>query len=164
MKRCLLGIGLAMMLIGCDKQVVLNDDQVLTNNQWHTIGERITDEVELPALMILSEEEIKDELGINTDYLESFLVLMPMMKVHATEILVFQIKEGMMETVKAEVDNYLNSYEEYWSSYLSEQHVLLKNRLEKTAGNTLIVIVAENRDSIEAIIDHVLSQSSVHDF
>ena len=62
MKRCLLRFGLAMMLIGCDKQVVSNNGKVLTNNQWHTVGERIVDEVELPALMMLSEEEIKNEL------------------------------------------------------------------------------------------------------
>ena len=159
MKRCLLGFGLAMMLIGCDKQVVSNNGKVLTNNQWHTVGERIVDEVELPALMILSEEEIRNELGINTDYLESFLVLMPMMRVHATEILVFQVKEDMMETVKTKVDDYLNHYEEYWSSYLPEQHVLVRNRLEKTLGNTLIVIVAENSYLIETIIDQALFES-----
>jgi hypothetical protein len=84
---------------------------------------------------------------------------MPMMRVHATEILVFQVKEDMMETVKTKVDDYLNQYEEYWSSYLPEQHVLVRNRLEKTAGNTLIVIVAENRDLIEIIIDQALFES-----
>ena len=159
MKRCLLVFGLVMMLIGCDKQVVSNNGKVLTNNQWYTVGERIVDEAELPALMMLSEEEIRNELEINTDYLESFLVLMPMMRVHATEILVFQVKEDMMETVKTKVDDYLNHYEEYWSSYLPEQHVLVRNRLEKTLGNTLIVIVAENRDLIEAIIDQALFES-----
>ena len=159
MKRCILGVGLVMMLIGCDKQVVSNNGKVLTNNQWYTVGERIVDEAELPALMIFSEEEIRNELGINTDHLESFLVLMPMMRVHATEILVFQVKEDMMETVKTKVDDYLNHYEEYWSSYLPEQHVLVRNRLEKTAGNTLIVIVAENRDLIETIIDEALFES-----
>ena len=159
MKRCLLVFGLVMMLIGCDKQVVSNNGKVLTNNQWHTVGERIVNELELPALMMLSEEEIRNELGINTDHLESFLVLMPMMRVHATEILVFQVKEDMMETVKTKVDDYLHHYEEYWSSYLPEQHVLVRNRLEKTAGNTLIVIVAENRDLIEIIIDQALFES-----
>ena len=159
MKRCLLVFGLVMMLIGCDKQAVSNNGKVLTNNQWYTVGERIVDEVELPALMIFSEEEIRNELGINTDHLESFLVLMPMMRVHATEILVFQVKEDMMEEVKTDVENYLNRYEEYWSSYLPEQHVLVRNRLEKTLGNTLIVIVAENRDLIETIIDQALFES-----
>ena len=159
MKRCLLVFGLVMMLIGCDKQVVSNNGKVLTNNRWNTVGERIVDEVELPALMILSEEEIKDELGVDPDYLESFLVLMPMMRVHATEILVFQVKEDMMETVKTKVDDYLNHYEEYWSSYLPEQHVLVRNRLEKTLGNTLIIIVSENSDLIETIIDQALFES-----
>ena len=159
MKRCLLVFGLVMMLIGCDKQVVSNNGKVLTNNRWNTVGERIVDEVELPALMILSEEEIKDELGVDPDYLESFLVLMPMMRVHATEILVFQVKEDMMETVKTKVDDYLNHYEECWSSYLPEQHVLVRNRLEKTLGNTLIIIVSENRDLIETIIDQALFES-----
>jgi hypothetical protein len=148
-----------MTLIGCDKQVVSNNGKVLTNNQWHTVGERIVNELELPALMMLSEEEIRNELGINTDHLESFLVLMPMMRVHATEILVFQVKEDMMETVKTKVDDYLHHYEEYWSSYLPEQHVLVRNRLEKTLGNTLIVIVAENRNLIETIIDQALFES-----
>ena len=159
MKRCILGVGLVMMLIGCDKQVVSDNGKVLTNNQWHAIGERIVNELELPALMMLSEEEIRNELGINTDHLESFLVLMPMMRVHATEILVFQVKEDMMEAVKTKVDDYLNHYEEYWSSYLPEQHVLVRNRLGKTLGNTLIIIVSENSDLIETIIDQALFES-----
>jgi hypothetical protein len=84
---------------------------------------------------------------------------MPMMRVHATEILVFQVKEDMMETGKTKVDDYLHHYEEYWSSYLPEQHVLVRNRLEKTLGNTLIIIVSENRDLIETIINQALFES-----
>ena len=158
MRRSLVIMTLVMMLIGCDKQILSNDSKILSCEQWHTIGKKIVNELELPALMALSKAEINTEMGINTDHLESFLVLMPMMKVHATEILVFQTKEGMMETVKKEVDRYLNHYAQSWSSYLSDQHVLVQNRLEKTAGNTLIVVIAEDIPSIESILDAALSE------
>ena len=81
-----------------------------------------------------------------------------MMNVHATEIMVYQAKEGMLETVTEEVNAYLENYEQMWSTYLPDQYELVQNRVQKTVGNTLVVIIAEDTAAIEAKIDAALAE------
>ena len=122
------------------------------------MAEDIFNEMELPAMMALSSEELTDILGINAGNLDSFLVMLPMMSVHATEIMVYQAKDGMIETVTEEVNAYLDNYEQMWSTYLPDQYELVKNRVQRTIGNTLIVIIAEDTETIVAKIDAALAE------
>lgn len=157
MKRLIVLLSLVLMLAGCSSQG--GNTKVLTNDEWFGVVESIQTEMELPAMMALSDAELTDFLGINAENLESFVVMMPMMNVHATEIMVFQAKEGMIETVKEEVDLYLEGYEQMWSTYLPDQYELVKNRVEKIVGeSTLIVVIAEDAAAIEAKIDAALTE------
>ena len=146
-----------MVLSGCGNNDSFGE-KILSNEQWYDVAEEIINEVELPALQFLSEEEIHNLMGIDTENIESALVMVPMMKVHTTQILVFQVKKGKMELVKEAVDVYFEVYEKQWSSYLSDQHGLVENRLEKTIGNTLIVIVSEDAETIESKIIAALNK------
>ena len=156
--KCLFVIAvLTILLTGCGEKVESGHEKFLSNEQWGEVVEEIVNEVDLPALMFLSEKEINHLMGIDTDDLKSYLVLMPMMRVHASQILVFQIKEGKMGTIKAAVDAYFEAYEQQWTGSLSEQYDLIKKRLEKTVGNTLIVIIADDVETIESKINEVLN-------
>ena len=157
MKRILVVLTLVLMLAGC-AGTKTESAKVLTNDEWNTVAEGIFNEMELPAMMPLSDVELTDYLGINAENLESFLVMLPMMNVHATEIMVYQAKEGMLETVTEEVNAYLENYEQMWSTYLPDQYELVQNRVQKTVGNTLIVIIAEDTAAIEAKIDAALAE------
>lgn len=157
MKRILVVLALVLMLAGC-AGTKTESAKVLTNDEWNTVAEGIFNEMELPAMMPLSDVELTDYLGINAENLESFLVMLPMMNVHATEIMVYQAKEGMLETVTEEVNAYLENYEQMWSTYLPDQYELVQNRVQKTVGNTLIVIIAEDTAAIEAKIDAALAE------
>jgi hypothetical protein len=157
MKRILVVLTLVLMLAGC-AGTKTESAKVLTNDEWNTVAEGIFNEMELPAMMPLSDVELTDYLGINAENLESFLVMLPMMNVHATEIMVYQAKEGMLETVTEEVNVYLENYEQMWSTYLPDQYELVQNRVQKTVGNTLIVIIAEDTAAIEAKIDAALAE------
>ena len=156
MKRLLVVLSLVLMLAGCSAPAAKT--KVLTNEEWFGVVENIQTEIELPAMMALSDAELTDFLGINAENLESFVVMMPMMNVHATEIMVFQAKEGMIETVQEEVGLYLDGYEQMWSTYLPDQYELVQNRVEKTVGNTLIVIIAQEAAKIESLIDAALAE------
>ena len=158
MKRVLAITTLVILLAGCSREIESNHEKVLSNEQWLDVAEEVMNEVDLPALRFLSEEEINHLMEIDTENIKSALVMVPMMKVHTTQILVFQIKESKMELVKEAVDVYFEGYEKQWSSYLSDQHVLVENRLEKKIGNTLIVIVAEDVKTIESKIMAALNK------
>ncbi|MBE6107301.1 MAG: DUF4358 domain-containing protein [Erysipelotrichaceae bacterium] len=158
MKRILVMLSLVLMLAGCSAGSDTKT-KVLTNDEWFGVVESIQTEMELPAMMALSDTELTDFLGINAENLESFVVMMPMMNVHATEIMVFQAKEGKLETVQEEVGLYLEGYEQMWSTYLPDQYELVKNRVEKVVGDsTLVVIIAEDTAAIEAKIDAALAE------
>ena len=157
MRRILVVLILALVLVGCAKPAEENA-KVLTNEEWNAVAEDIFNEMELPAMMALSSEELTDILGINAGNLDSFLVMLPMMSVLATEIMVYQAKDGMIETVTEEVNAYLDNYEQMWSTYLPDQYELVKNRVQRTIGNTLIVIIAEDTETIVAKIDAALAE------
>ena len=156
MKRLLVVLSLVLMLAGCSAPAAKT--KVLTNEEWFGIVENIQTEIELPAMMALSDAELTDFVGINAENLESFVMMMPMMNVHATEIMVLQAKEGMIETVQAEAAAHLEGLEATWSTYLPDQYELVQNRVEKTVGNTLIVIIAEEAAQIESMIDAALAE------
>lgn len=102
----------------------------------------------------MSTTDITTELlgslyGINTDNVEKVSGKMPMMNVQASMYVLIQAKDGTVDTVKTELDNYAKQYEEQWSTYLPEQYELVKNRKVGTVGNTVYMIIAENAETLE---------------
>ena len=102
----------------------------------------------------MSTTDITTELlgslyGINTDNVEKVSGKMPMMNVQASMYVLIQAKEGTVDTVKAELDNYAKQYEEQWSTYLPEQYELVQNRKIGTVGNVVYMVIAENAETLE---------------
>ena len=101
------------------------------------------------ASMDVTVEESGAIMGINTENVEKVAGKIPMMNVQASMYLLVQAKDGAVDTVKSELDNYLAQYEEQWSTYLPAQYALVQNRKVGTVGNTIYVIIAENADTLE---------------
>lgn len=101
------------------------------------------------ASMDVTAEELGTIMGINTENVEKIAGKIPMMNVQASMYLLVQAKDGAVDTVKSELDNYLAQYEEQWSTYLPAQYALVQNRKVGTVGNTIYVIIAENADTLE---------------
>lgn len=87
--------------------------------------------------------------GINTENVENAIGKMPMMNVQASMYVLIQAKEGTVDTVKAELENYATQYEQQWSTYLPEQYELVQNRKIGTVGNVVYMIIAESADTLE---------------
>lgn len=87
--------------------------------------------------------------GINTENVENAVGKMPMMNVQASMYVLIQAKEGTVDTVKAELENYATQYEQQWSTYLPEQYELVQNRKIGTVGNVVYMIIAESADTLE---------------
>lgn len=101
------------------------------------------------ASMDVTVEELGTIMGINTENVEKVAGKIPMINVQASMYLLVQAKDGAVDTVKSELDNYLAQYEEQWSTYLPAQYALVQNRKVGTVGNTIYVIIAENADTLE---------------
>ena len=101
------------------------------------------------ASMDVTVEELGTIMGINTENVEKVAGKIPMMNVQASMYLLVQAKDGAVDTVKSELDNYLAQYEEQWSTYLPAQYALVQNRKVGTVANTIYVIIAENADTLE---------------
>ena len=101
------------------------------------------------ASIDVTVEELGTIMGINTENVEKVAGKIPMMNVQASMCLLIQAKDGAVDTVKSELDNYLTQYEEQWSTYLPAQYALVQNRKVGTVGNTIYVIIAENADTLE---------------
>lgn len=99
--------------------------------------------------MDVTAEELGTIMGINTENVEKIAGKIPMMNVQASMYLLVQAKDGAVDTVKSELDNYLAQYEEQWSTYLPAQYALVQNRKVGTVGNTIYVIIAENAVTLE---------------
>ena len=102
--------------------------------------------------MDITTEELSAVCGIDTANVEKVYGKMPMMNVHASMYLLIEAKEGKVETVKAELDKYVEQYEGQWSTYLPEQYEYVKNRKEGVLGNTIYLIIAENSEALEKSI------------
>ena len=101
------------------------------------------------ATMDITTEELGSLYGINTENVEKVVGKMPMMNVQASMYLIIEAKEGTVDTIKAELDEYATQYEEQWSTYLPEQYELVKNRKTGVVGNTVYLIIAENAETLE---------------
>ena len=101
------------------------------------------------ATMDITIEELNTIYGINTENVEQVVGKMPMMNVQASMYVLIQAKDGTVDTVKAELDEYAKQYEEQWSMYLPEQYELVQNRKVGTIGNTVYMIISENAETLE---------------
>ena len=101
------------------------------------------------ATMDITIEELNTIYGINTENVEQVVGKMPMMNVQASMYVLIQAKDGTVDTVRAELDEYAKQYEEQWSMYLPEQYELVQNRKMGIVGNTVYMIIAENAETLE---------------
>lgn len=97
-------------------------------------------------VMEMPIESIEDVLGIKEDQVEEFLMATPMMIVRSDTYIIVKPSEGNKNKVKEKIDEYMDSLEEQWKTYLPEQYELVKNRLEKELGDYLIYIVSIDND------------------
>lgn len=102
---------------------------------------------ELPALMELTADDIKNNYGINSSDLVEFSCKMPMMSTHATEYFIAKVASGKMDTVKAGAQSRQAALDSAWKQYLPDQYELVQNYKLVTNGDYILFIVAENADA-----------------
>ena len=130
-----------LMLNGGNAKSINIDEAAATLNATTPFNEM--------AAMDITSDLLEGIYGINPANVEKVVGKAPMMNVHSSMYMLIQAKEGTVETVKTELDKYLEQYEQQWSTYLPAQYELVKNRKEAVVGNTIYVIIAENAETLE---------------
>ncbi|MGL5979139.1 MAG: DUF4358 domain-containing protein [Erysipelotrichaceae bacterium] len=106
-----------------------------------------------PAMMLLDEAQVQSLYGLNAEtHLEAFEVFVPVPRVNATEVALFQVKEGQLETVLTQVEARLEAMDQQWAQYLPDQHALVKQAVVVEKGNYVFVVVAKDVEAIEALL------------
>lgn len=147
MKRNALALLAGILLIsGCSTKTAAKDVDV--KELMNTIVSDTS--YELPAMQELTDTDLESLYGISVDDLEAYSVNVPMMNVTATEIALFHVKDGKMDTVKKGVETRMTQLESTWSQYLPAQYDLVKDRRIIESGNYYFVIISEYADTIEA--------------
>ena len=111
---------------------------------WASMEENL----ELPAMMELSDEDLDFLYGMDAADLESYVARIPMMNVHATEFFMAKVKDGKMDTVKEALENRQTALEQQWSQYLPDQYALVKNAQLIVNGNYVLFCITEDADSV----------------
>lgn len=57
-------------------------------------------------------------------------------------------KNGKAETVKKQLDQYMENLEKKWSTYLPEQYQLVKNRMKTEIGSYFIYIISSDNEKV----------------
>ena len=154
MKKNVLSVILAIVIIlvvGIVAYFLLNGNQEEKSLDLNATSQTLSNLAPFNELstMDITIDLLSSVYGINTENVENAIGKMPMMNVQASMYLLIQAKEGTVETVKSELDQYATKYEEQWSTYLPEQYELVKNRKTGIVGNTVYLIIAENAETLE---------------
>mgnify|MGYP001623762966 CR=1 FL=1 len=154
MKKNVLSVILAIVIIVVvvvGAYFILNGNKKEKSLDLNTASQTLSNSAPFNELstMDITIDLLSSVYGINTENVENAIGKMPMMNVQASMYLLIQAKEGTVETVKSELDQYATKYEEQWSTYLPEQYELVKNRKTGIVGNTVYLIIAENAETLE---------------
>ncbi|MEG0450297.1 MAG: DUF4358 domain-containing protein [Lysinibacillus sp.] len=116
--------------------------------------DQMVTEVEQPAFMELSADEMKDLYNIDSEKLEEFSVRTPMMMVKTNEIAIFKVKDAkdvaeVEAAAKVRAENVMKTFEQY----LPDQYENAKNHKIITKGNYVLLVISDKADELIKIYD-----------
>lgn len=105
------------------------------------------------SMQEVDKEMLANIYGItDTAAVESVIGKMPMINIRASMYVVIKAADGKVDYVKEKVDEYGKNYEQQWSTYLPDQHELVKARQSGNVGNYVYLIIAENAEELKGLI------------
>ncbi|MDQ0114801.1 DUF4358 domain-containing protein [Paenibacillus harenae] len=116
---------------------------------------KITADVELPRLLTVEGDRIKDVYGIEADTLLSDAVFMQaMMNTKATELVVVKLKSDKdYDAVKESLDKRAASIIKTFETYLQDQYEEAKNYQILRNGNYVMLSISNDQESIAEIFN-----------
>lgn len=141
-------------LVNNNKDNSENNNETNVNIDLQAVNNTISTQSQFSemATMDITIESLPTLFNINADEVEEVVGKMAMMNVQASRYFIIKAKDGAVESVKKQVEDYGNSYEQQWATYLPEQYELVKQRKIGVKGNYVYFIIAENAADLENLI------------
>lgn len=148
---------LAMVVSACSGGKTSTDDKnvnVEASKSAKEMTEQMVTEVEQPALLELTAEELKNLYNLDAAKLEDYSVRIPMMNVKTNEIAIFKVKDAkdvaeVEAAVKTRAENVMKTFEHY----LQDQYENAKNYKIVTKGNYVLFVISDQADELIKVYD-----------
>jgi len=106
---------------------------------------------DMPPMMLLEDEQLKDTYDIDVSKLDSYVIKIPIMNIRADEIAIIKVKNIKdIEYVKNKLKVRLGNIENTFERYLQDQYELAKNPLIITRGKYILMSISDKNDDIES--------------
>lgn len=153
MKKLLKTLSLSLLciaLIGCTsnntKGTELKDGLTAMD-----VVRNVEDKAPMQMPMELDEEMAKDLAKLNLEDVEDYEIIKAMIINSADMAVVVKAKEGKIESVKASLQEMLDTERE--NAYLPDQKEKIENAIFKEKGNYVILLVNKDVKAAEAAVD-----------
>lgn len=102
----------------------------------------------------IDNDFLTNELKIEPNNLETYIGKVPLISISSSMYFVAKAtSEESAEYILEKLEEFSNSYEEYWSTYLLSEHTIVKNRKVGKRGKYVYLLVVENSDELEKYIN-----------
>lgn len=120
-----------------------------TSDIMNDISENLGND--MPPMMLLEDEQVKDTYDIDVLKLDSYVIKIPIMNIRADEIAIIKVKNIKdIEYVKNKLKVRLANIENIFEGYLQDQYELAKNPLIITRGKYILMSISDKNDEIES--------------
>ena len=95
--------------------------------------------------------------NVDTSLFSDYTIKMPMINVRANLYVLARPVEGKEEEAKANLDAFMDSYEEQWERYLPDQYELVKARKVGEVGGYYVYLISADNDAAWRAVESALS-------
>lgn len=146
MMLIMLTMMLAMVVSACSGDTTTT---IEASKSAKEMADQMVTEVEQPALMELSAEEMQNLYNIDPAKLEDFSVRIPMMNVKTNEIAIFKVKDAddvaeVEAAARQRAENVMKQFEQY----LPDQYENAKNHKIVVKGNYVLLVISDRADEL----------------
>ncbi len=112
------------------------------------------------GVQALDKDATVQVLGLTTDTVSEAMMLQSMLIVNSTTVVAVKPVDGQEESVKEKIEEYFETSEEQWKTYLVDQYEIIKDRKVEEYGDYLIYIATDNQNDkvYETIINSVIEE------
>ncbi|MDF2866191.1 MAG: hypothetical protein K0R72_1009 [Clostridia bacterium] len=155
-KRLVIVIIILVILVISSIIIFFREDYSKVNVKTIDIMDNICETLDedIPNMIDLTEEELKNNYNIDVDKIEEYVVKMPIMNVRANEIAIIKVKNIRdIGYIKDKVNDRIKNIQDSFDGYLQDQLVIAKSPLIIVKGRYVLMSISESNDTIESIFN-----------
>ncbi len=120
------------------------------------IYDKITEEVELNAPMIVPDDFISNYYGIDVSGLDDYLFSMSEAAISAETVAIVKTNADNKEEIRDALQKIIDDKSVEMENYLPDQFEIVSKSSVKEAGDYVYLVISENADTINGIIEAAL--------